>query len=126
MELTCITCPKGCTLTIELKEGKILSIQGNGCPRGIQYAENEILHPVRMVTSTIQVIHGIHDRCPVMTSKPVAKEKIFEVMKEIHSLKVEAPVFVRDVFIHNVAQSGADLIATRSVQSESFFSNEKK
>ena len=116
MELICITCPKGCTLHIDVQEGKILSVTGNSCPRGKVYAENEVLHPVRMLTSTVSIKNGTIARCPVMTSIPIPKEKIFDVMKEIESIELEAPVALRDVLIHDICHTGADLVATRSVQ----------
>lgn len=119
MELTCITCPKGCTLTIEMQAGKIVMIQGNSCPRGIEYAENEVLHPVRMLTSTVKINGGTISRCPVMTSKPIPKELMAEAMKEIESLTIEAPVACRDVLIDALCGLDVQLIATRSIMKES-------
>ena len=53
MELTCIVCPMGCRMTVELSDGgEILSVTGNTCPRGKQYAIDECTHPVRTVTTT--------------------------------------------------------------------------
>lgn len=46
--LICITCPKGCHLTVD--EGNDYAVTGNSCPRGAEYARNELLHPVRMIT----------------------------------------------------------------------------
>ena len=36
--LTCIECPIGCTIEVELQDGNVISVQGNGCPRGRLYA----------------------------------------------------------------------------------------
>ena len=116
MELTCITCPKGCRVHVDVQNGKIVSISGNSCPKGKEYAENEVLHPVRMLTSTVSIKNGTIARCPVMTSVPIAKEKIFEVMKAIKSVELEAPVALREVLIHDICHTGADLVATRSIQ----------
>lgn len=46
--LICITCPKGCHLTVD--EENDYAVTGNSCPRGAEYARNELLHPVRMIT----------------------------------------------------------------------------
>ena len=35
--LTCIVCPRGCTLTVT-GEGDSLTVSGNSCPKGKQYA----------------------------------------------------------------------------------------
>ena len=33
-ELTCIVCPLGCRIKVELDGDKIVSVTGNTCPRG--------------------------------------------------------------------------------------------
>lgn len=112
-KLTCITCPMGCDIEIEMDEGEILSIKGNSCPRGEKYARSEMLHPERMVTSTVKT-DGKKKRLPVITSKAVPKEEIFNVMKEINSAKVCLPVQSGDIIIKNVCGTGADILAERS------------
>ena len=58
-ELTCIVCPLGCDLKVELDENKrVLSVSGNTCPRGKVYAENECVNPRRTVTSTVRCEDG--------------------------------------------------------------------
>ena len=53
--LTCIVCPKGCEMKITFDEdGKIASIEGNTCKRGIGYAEDECTNPKRTVTTTVR------------------------------------------------------------------------
>ena len=79
-ELICIVCPKGCHLKID----ENLNVTGNGCNRGIEYGINELTNPTRMVTSTVVVLGGELSRCSVATSKPIPKNKIFDVMNEIN------------------------------------------
>ncbi|MBQ7890156.1 MAG: DUF1667 domain-containing protein [Erysipelotrichaceae bacterium] len=114
-ELICITCPKGCTLQVEVEQGKVKSITGNSCPRGIVYAENEILHPMRMITSTVRIDGASIARCPVMTSKPVPKEKIFDIMHEIEQIRVNAPVQMNQILKENLCGLDIHLIATRTL-----------
>ena len=52
--ITCIICPKGCSLTAEINEG-IVCVNGNTCERGKQYATDECLNPTRTVTSMVRV-----------------------------------------------------------------------
>lgn len=40
-ELTCIGCPRGCTLKIE-RDGDGWSVTGNTCPRGREFAISEM------------------------------------------------------------------------------------
>lgn len=41
IELTCGRCPRGCQITVEVLDGKVALISGNGCMRGEVYAKNE-------------------------------------------------------------------------------------
>ncbi len=50
VELTCITCPMGCQLTATLENGTVTDVTGNNCPRGAQYAREELTTPMRMLT----------------------------------------------------------------------------
>ena len=56
--LTCIVCPRGCDLFVEIEDGKVISVGGNACRRGLSYAESECTHPVRTVTSTMACEDG--------------------------------------------------------------------
>ena len=78
-ELVCVSCPIGCSITVELSDsGEVLSVTGNTCKRGDAYARAECTHPERMVTSTVKVEGGRLPVVPVKTSSPIPKEKIFE------------------------------------------------
>ncbi|MBE6529895.1 MAG: DUF1667 domain-containing protein [Ruminococcaceae bacterium] len=110
-ELTCIVCPRGCSLKAELTaDGKIESVEGFACPRGKQYAIDECTHPMRTVTSTVRATNG--DPVPVKTSKTIPKELIFDCMKEINAATVTLPTHIGDVVIPNFRDTGADVIVT--------------
>ena len=115
MEMICITCPKGCTLKVEQHNDKLI-VTGNSCPRGIQYAENEVFHPMRMITSTVKINGASIARCPVMSSVPVPKEKMFDVMKVIEHTVIEAPVQCNQVLVSNICDLDCDLVATRTLK----------
>lgn len=109
--LTCIVCPKGCPLVIELDDGgKVVSVSGNSCKRGIVYAEDECTHPKRTVTSTVRTADG--RVVAVKTADTVPKEQVFEVMREINSVRPEGKISVGDVIIRNVAGTGVSVVAT--------------
>ena len=110
-ELICIVCPRGCHLTID--ENK--NVTGNSCPRGVQYAINEVTNPMRMLTSTVFIKSETLKRLPVITSKEISKNSLFDVMKEINKIKVQAPIKMHQVLIKNILNTGADIIATREV-----------
>lgn len=110
-ELTCIICPKGCTVTVELDaEGKVERIYGNSCPRGAKYAENECTNPQRTVTTTLRCEDG--GMVSVKTDTTVPKDKMFEVMKQINGTIVKLPVKIGDVLIKDVF--GSNIVATQN------------
>lgn len=113
-KLTCIMCPVGCLLEAELEEGK-LALKGNGCKRGVIYAQNELSDPRRMVTSAVAVKGGVLPLVPVKTQKPVPKALINEVLLQIKTAQTKAPVRIGQVLVENVAQTGIDVVATRNI-----------
>ena len=113
-ELTCICCPMGCSLSAQIENGEVVSVTGNTCIRGENYAKSEVTAPVRTVTTTVVSESG--RPIPVKTKEPVAKEKIFETVEQIKKTKVSLPVKMGDVVISNVADTGIDIVATRSVE----------
>jgi len=114
-ELTCIVCPVGCRIFVETENsGKITSITGNSCQRGVKYAEAEITNPTRIVTSTAAVENRPGVYLPVKTSAPVPKGEIFTVMEKINAARAKAPVHIGDVIIKDVFP-GTDILATADI-----------
>ena len=107
-KLTCIECPVGCEMEVGVEDGKAVYVKGNSCPRGKMYAENEIVCPKRVVTSTVRAKNG--KMVPVKTDKPVKKSEIFEVMKKINTTTCDLPVKIGDVIIADVCD-GVALVA---------------
>lgn len=107
--LTCIECPVGCLMSVEMDGEKILSITGNSCPRGKQYAQDEVVCPRRVVTSTVRAENG--EMIPVKTDRPVKKSEIFQVMEKIRETVCELPIKIGDVLYEGIAE-GCNLVAT--------------
>ena len=104
-ELTCIGCPLGCAITVEMKDGEILSITGNTCKRGEEYARKELTNPTRIVTSIVRVEGG-----------NIPKGKIFDCAKALQNVTVSAPVHIGDVILEDVAGTGVAIVATKNVE----------
>ena len=110
-ELTCIRCPMGCTVEVELDGAEVVSVRGNTCKRGEDYARAEATAPTRTVTSTARVTGGVRPVVAVRTVPEVPKESIFAVMDAIRALTAAAPVKMGDVLAENIAGTGSDLVA---------------
>lgn len=117
-EMVCIVCPTGCRITVAedktQKEG--FKVEGNKCMRGKFYGIKEMTNPTRMLPTTVVINNAFLNRLPVRTDKPVPKPMIFECMKVINSIEVDAPIKMGDVIIKNILDTGVDIIATRSME----------
>ena len=116
-EMSCIVCPMSCLIMVEQDDitKEIVSITGNTCKRGENYARNELIHPMRQLTSTVAIDKGIYNRLPVILSAEVPKEKLFDVMEQIRRVKAMAPVEIGQVLISDVCGLGVDVLASRSM-----------
>lgn len=118
-EMPCIVCPMSCHLSVTLDEnGKITEVTGNSCKRGDEYARAELTNPMRMVTSTVKLTNGLYSRLPVILSKTIPKDRMFDVMEEINKIEVTAPVEINQVLLSDVCGLGADVIASRTMAAE--------
>ena len=114
-EIICTICPVGCNILVEGEGENILSITGNECNRGLEYAKNEFSHPVRILTTSVKVTGSSTPLLPVRSNKPIPKELIMDCMKVIKEVKVKAPIKSKDIIIADICGSGADIIATASI-----------
>ena len=114
-ELICIGCPLGCMVTVEMENGEIKSVTGNTCKRGDDYARKEVTNPTRIVTSTVMVKGGNLDMVSVKTRNDIPKGKIFDCVRALKGVCVEAPVHIGDVILENAAGTGVNIIATKDV-----------
>lgn len=108
-ELTCIVCPMGCEMEVEISDGKVVSVCGNTCKRGEKYAVEECTNPKRVITTTLRTKAGI---LPVKTNNSVNKEKIFEIMDKINVFYSDKDYEIGDVVIENIDGCGANLVVT--------------
>ena len=112
-DLICIICPRGCALHVSDADGE-LTVTGNACNKGKQYAIDECTHPMRTVTSIVRVANREDTMISVKTAAPVPKENIFDVMEKIRDAKVDAPVNAGDVILSDIF--GTDIVATKSIK----------
>ena len=113
--LTCIGCPMGCQLTVTLENGEVKDVTGNTCKRGDIYARKEVTNPTRIVTSSVRVKGGHLNMVSCKTKEDIPKGKIFDIVKALESVEVNAPVHIGDVVCANVCNTGVDVVATKNI-----------
>ncbi|MDD6796444.1 MAG: DUF1667 domain-containing protein [Clostridiaceae bacterium] len=111
-ELVCINCPRGCHLKVNTDT---LEVSGNTCPKGEQYALNEVKNPLRIVTTTVVVEGGNIKMLPVKTDKAIPKKLNFKCMELLKNVVVKAPVNVGDILIFNILGTDANIVACKKV-----------
>ena len=111
-KMTCIICPKGCTMIVKKAEGEWV-VSGNTCPKGAQYAIAECTNPVRTVTATVRVSNRKNTMVSVKTADPVPKEKMMDVMALLRKIHVAAPVRIGQVVADDVF--GTQIVITKDV-----------
>jgi CxxC motif-containing protein len=114
-KLTCIECPKGCVLSIDVEDGRVVRVSGHKCPKGQTYAASEIENPVRVLTSTVLAQGLSLKMVPVRTDRPIPKARVLAAMAEVKRIRVDKPLKAGAVVVKGFLGLEANLIATREV-----------
>jgi CxxC motif-containing protein len=81
---TCIVCPVCCELETDGVE-----VNGARCPKGEAFALQEIIMPLRVLTTTVRCDASTGTKMlPVKTTSPVPLQQISTIVREIKALRV--------------------------------------
>lgn len=105
--ITCIMCPNGCEITYDL--------EGGMCGKGPEYVKNEILNPMRTLTTSVRVTGGEIPLVSVKTTESIEKERLMDAMKLIFDISVAAPVAPGQIIRKDFMKPGVNLVATKAV-----------
>ena len=112
-ELTCIICPRGCLLQVE-GDASNLSVTGNACPRGTQYAQQECTNPVRTLTTVLRPVNRCGTMVAVKTLHPIPKAAIPAAMAQLRNITVTAPVSIGDTVLDDLF--GSPVVVTKGAE----------
>ena len=85
--VTCTLCPTGCQVRFNEETGEY---EGNKCKRGAQFAQQERTAPKRILTTTVKLDDG--RLLPVRSARPVSKQKLPQLVRQISGITVSPPV----------------------------------
>ncbi len=122
--MTCVICPKGCGIKVDWElcddgSKKVVGVFGNSCTRGLKYATAEVVHPERVLTSTVRLVNDGDDghSCelvPIRSASPIPKESLMAAMEEISKKTIRnSSVKMGDVVIEDIAGTGVAMVACR-------------
>ncbi len=111
MELVCITCPNGCKLNVENKNGELI-VTGNKCKKGEAFAKEEMLAPKRSVTTTVKTVFPSLPVVPVRTEGEIPKEKIFDFIALCKDIVISQTYDCGEVILEKILNTDVNLICT--------------
>jgi CxxC motif-containing protein len=111
----CIGCPLGCRLEVVEVAGEIVEVRGQGCKKGDRFARQEHIDPRRVLTTTVAVRGGVHQRVPVRSAGDIPKSMVRELAALLHQLSLDAPVTIGQVVLTDALGTGVDVVASRDL-----------
>ena len=114
----CVVCPIGCEIDVVHDGGKIISMEGNRCEKSEEFVSQELIAPMRILTTTVRIQGARWAVIPVRSDKAVPKRLFPRIMKQLRRIRLKAPVHMLDVVERDVLQTGANIIATRTMPRE--------
>jgi len=112
---TCVTCPVGCEVDVEVKDSNIISMKGNRCDKVKEFVLQELKEPMRVFTTIVRIKGAKYAMLPVRTDKTIPKRLFKQAIEMLADINLQAPVHMSDVLVKDVAGSGANIIATRTM-----------
>lgn len=110
-KFTCLVCPTCCELETDGS-----NVNGARCPKGEAFALQEMVMPMRVVTTTVRcdTVGGVK-MVPVKTAAPVPMEGLFEIMKEIKALRLAEVPAIGTRINAGPAEHPVELVVTGEV-----------
>lgn len=120
LKFNCTTCPSECLLTVEVERdadgvAEVRSVAGNSCPRGDKFAHQELICPMRALTTTVAASGGEEALLPVRTAEAIPLALHAQAMTLIRGLVVNAPIRMGDIVLENLLDTNINLIASMDI-----------
>ncbi len=123
---TCVICPLGCEIDVELQNGKVVSMEGNKCQKGEEFVSQELEEAMRILTTTVSIKGAKWAMLPVRTDKPIPKRLLSKVIEQLATIELHAPVRMYHVIVKGIAGTDANVVATRNMKKVNHPKNAKK
>lgn len=113
---TCVICPIGCEIDVELQNGNVVSMEGSKCEKGKEFVLQELEEAMRILTTTVPIKGAKWAMLPVRTDKPIPKRLLSKVIEQLADVELHAPVKMYHVIVKDVAGTDANIVATRNMK----------
>lgn len=106
INMTCIICPRGCTLNATVDNNGEINVAGNMCARGKKYAVNELTCPMRTLTGTVITKKG--GVLPVKSEKEIPKKYLLKCAHNLANVKADDNIMPGDTILDNILSFDSD------------------
>jgi CxxC motif-containing protein len=114
-EVTCIMCPLGCSVEVQIDGQEVSVKKGCRCKEGMKFVKMEAIFPGRILTTTMRTDSSDFPLLPVRSNKEISKEKLLDCVRKISQQNISIPVVLGQTVVENILGSGVDIIACRSI-----------
>ena len=114
----CVVCPIGCEIDVVHEGSTIVSMEGNKCEKSVEFVSQELIEPMRILTTTVRIQGSRWTVVPVRTDRAVPRRLFPRIMKRLRLVELQAPVNMLDVVLRDILHTGANVIATRTMPRE--------
>ena len=114
----CVVCPIGCEIDVVHEGSNIISMEGNKCEKSAEFVSQELIEPMRILTTTVRIQGSRWAVVPVRTDRAVPRRLFPRIMKRLRLVELQAPVSMLDVVLRDILHTGANIVATRSMPRE--------
>jgi CxxC motif-containing protein len=114
----CVVCPVGCEIDVIHDGSKIISMEGNRCEKSEEFVSQELIEPMRILSTTVRIEGSRWPVVPVRTDKAIPRRLLPGIMRQLRRVKLQAPVNISDVVVRDTLHTGANVMATRTMPHE--------
>jgi CxxC motif-containing protein len=90
-------------------------IEGNKCNKGYEYAEKEMIEPLRVLTTTVRTKFPDVPVISVRTDGEIPKFRIQKAMLELAEVVVDTELSIGDIVLEDLSETGVSVIITSPV-----------
>ena len=105
-KIVCIVCPNSCELNVDDE----MNVSGNLCPRGKEFALQEVSDPKRTVTTVCRTVFEDHPFVPVKSDGEIPKTLVKEAVREAGRHVVERRLSIGETEIENILDTGVNIV----------------
>ncbi len=116
-EVTCIMCPLGCSVEVQIDGQEVSVTKGCRCKEGMKFVKMEAIFQGRILTTTMKTDIPEIPLLPVRSNKEIPKDKLMDCMDEISRQKVSGALNVGQPVIKNILGLKVDIVACRTIPS---------